>query len=154
MNTIFRKVRQALGLSQSQLAEEMNVKQAAIAKYEREGGRPSLDAVSFLFHNYQVSANYLIGNFGPMFLGDIPPEISSANILIGKNNLDKYLENGLINFNPSDTITLPFIKSGDLRSFEVPLDSVYVTGGEILICRLIGKIEPVVNRLFFIVTQR
>ena len=74
----FKELRNALGKSQTELAEELGVSQGAISKWE-SGIRSIPDSVlEYLAKNYRVNLHWLLLGEGSMFLnpvtGEIPPE--------------------------------------------------------------------------------
>lgn len=58
---IIRELRQEKGLSQSQLAEQLNISQNNISKYEREKLDLSTDMIIKLCEFFGVTAGYLLG---------------------------------------------------------------------------------------------
>jgi transcriptional regulator with XRE-family HTH domain len=56
------ELRKRKGLSQEDLAEMIGTKGPAIGRYERDAGKPSLDAIIKLASILDVSIDYLLGN--------------------------------------------------------------------------------------------
>ena len=55
------KLRRAQGLTQTQVAEYLEVTSAAVSAYERDANQPSLAALKKLAELYHVSADFLLG---------------------------------------------------------------------------------------------
>lgn len=56
-----RELRQAKGITQSQLADKLSTTASTIGKYEREALQPNIETVIALCKLFEVSADYLIG---------------------------------------------------------------------------------------------
>lgn len=53
--------RERLGLTQSELAEKLDVSQKSISKYERDDRRPNFETIAKMSHLFGVTADYLLG---------------------------------------------------------------------------------------------
>ncbi|MBR1617193.1 helix-turn-helix transcriptional regulator [bacterium] len=60
-------VRQTLGKSQAEIAEELNVTKQAISNIENGKCAPSIALLSKLLIDYSVNLNYIIGEVGSMY---------------------------------------------------------------------------------------
>jgi len=58
---VIKELRQARGLTQTQLAEAIHSTQASIQEWETGKKRPMIDAVVSLAKFFDVSADYLLG---------------------------------------------------------------------------------------------
>lgn len=56
-----RELRCEKGLTQKQLAEELNISQKSLSKYERESLDLSTELIVRICRYFQVSADYLLG---------------------------------------------------------------------------------------------
>lgn len=59
---VIKRLRKQKGISQADLAESINVSQAAIASWEGGSRRPDLDTVLELARFFDVTTDYLLGN--------------------------------------------------------------------------------------------
>ena len=53
--------RERLGLTQSELAEKLDVSQKSISKYERNNRRPNFETIAKMSHLFGVTTDYLLG---------------------------------------------------------------------------------------------
>lgn len=60
-SVIIKELREEKGLSQKQLAEELNISQSAIAKWELDKTEPTAGTLRLLSEFFNVSADYLLG---------------------------------------------------------------------------------------------
>ncbi|ELR73007.1 hypothetical protein C900_00509 [Fulvivirga imtechensis AK7] len=56
-----KEQREALGLSQSKLAQEVGVHQSIIGRYERDEAKPTIDVVSKIALALNTTVGYLLG---------------------------------------------------------------------------------------------
>ena len=57
-----RELRNALSLTQSELAMQIGLNQSAVGKYERDELEPNLDTLRKLSAIFQCSIDYIVGN--------------------------------------------------------------------------------------------
>lgn len=83
-----KQVRIALGLTQSQMAEILGVKQGTYSPYEKNGSIPS-DKLELLKYKKNVNIDWVLFMNGSMFLSesDNPTKGNSANISGNNNNI-------------------------------------------------------------------
>lgn len=62
INDIIKSLRKARGLTQSELAERLNLSQSTIASWENGTRRPDLDFLPILARFFGVSVDTLLGN--------------------------------------------------------------------------------------------
>ena len=65
-----RELRQKKGLSQSQLADALNISKSAISMYELGKREPDLETLEGIADFFNVDINYLIGKDGSMYYLD------------------------------------------------------------------------------------
>ena len=64
----FKKIRQALGLSQDDFASFFDATKSYISLLENDKSKLSVDNLIKLLLNYNVNLNYLLGGIGDMFI--------------------------------------------------------------------------------------
>ena len=56
-----KELRETKGISQMELAKNLNISQSAVAKWEKEKTEPTASAIIFISRYFGVSADYLLG---------------------------------------------------------------------------------------------
>ena len=104
------KLRTDKGLTQEQLAKELNVTDKAISKWETEKGNPSQDFLPAIAKFFGVSIDYLMSNNPTVELSDLAKQ-SLKNKEKVKFKVEDYLEEGVLNIDKLlETRNLEFIK--------------------------------------------
>ena len=65
-----RLLRKQLGLSQTEFANELGLKQRAVSHWERGNAEPSLKIIQLIRQKWSVSLDWLLIGEGPMYLDD------------------------------------------------------------------------------------
>lgn len=60
-STRLRELRKSAGLTQQQLAEQLNIRQQSYTRYESGVGEPNLETVALIAKIFDVSCDYLLG---------------------------------------------------------------------------------------------
>ena len=77
-----KKIRQLLGKSQQELADEINITKQAISNMETDKSAPSINLLSKLLLDYGVNLNFVIGGSGCVFLSDETPKTSLKDTIL------------------------------------------------------------------------
>lgn len=65
-----KKARENTGLTQREVAKELNMKQATIASYEIGRTQPDIEAMGKMIDFYEIDANWLFGTHGRRSLSE------------------------------------------------------------------------------------
>lgn len=88
----FKQMREALKLSQKQLAAQLGVARPSYTKYERGDTLPNVEALNTLAHTYGVSMDWLLTNKGPMFYREKTPPIEETGMEEIKGDLKELFD--------------------------------------------------------------
>ena len=94
------ELRTEKGLSQRQMAKELNVSQGTYNNWENEKTQPSIEQLKQLSHFFGVSVDYLIGNtdeYGTVTVENTQTD-EEKRLLKGFRALDVGAKNALIQF--------------------------------------------------------
>jgi transcriptional regulator with XRE-family HTH domain len=69
----FKKMREALKMTQQEMADQMDIVRPSVAKYEMGESFPGPEGLSLLAHRYGVSLDWLIAGKGPLFYEEKRP---------------------------------------------------------------------------------
>jgi transcriptional regulator with XRE-family HTH domain len=89
--------REAIGKTQTQLAEELHVYQSTITNMEIGKTFPSIKYLHYFYHSYGLNTNWLLSNMGDMFVAEEEHTSLAASLLechVPKKDarFEKYLE--------------------------------------------------------------
>ena len=91
MKDIIKNLRKEKGLTQIQLAEQLNLDQTAISKWERGKSLPDIQTLILLSNFFDVSTDYLLGKssfYYPDTIKDLQIKNSAELTTDGKKLLD------------------------------------------------------------------
>ncbi|UCH96259.1 MAG: helix-turn-helix transcriptional regulator [Candidatus Aminicenantes bacterium] len=93
----FKRFREAIGKTQTQLAKELNVYQSTITNIEVGKTFPGIKYLHYFHHTYGLNTNWLLSNKGEIFVSEEARTSSAASLLechVPKNNplYEKYAE--------------------------------------------------------------
>lgn len=77
----FKRFREAIGKTQTQLAKELDVYQSTITNIEVGKTFPSLKYLHYFHLNYNLNTNWLLSDVGEIFIPEDEPAPSAADLL-------------------------------------------------------------------------
>ena len=85
LNERIKKLRTERGLSQVDLAKELNVSKQSVSNWENDSIQPSIEVLVKIAHFFSVSTDYLLGEDSRIFIeitGVIPKYVSHIQQII------------------------------------------------------------------------
>ena len=158
--TRLKKVRKLLGLSQQQLARELNISQGTLSQIENDYYHPSFHTLSTLHRKWEVNSNWLVTGRGNVFQRDRPAERqpNSPAALVAGEHAEDYPQRcddpAFLESLP--VYQLPFTDGEHLyRIFQLNNDSMHPTfqSEDMVICRYSNANAANDGELVMIVTH-
>ena len=162
-------LRKLRGWTQDEFAQKLSVKRSLIGAYEEERAEPRMEVLELVAHMFKLSLDELL-------LTDLSSTANGGGNYMQKRRMQKLgaTERNLIHFVPVkaaagyltsyadsefidelNTFTLPMLKGGDYRAFEIIGDSMLPTpSGSIIVGEKVESMDDVKNGQAYIVVSK
>ena len=162
-------LRKLRGWTQDEFAQKLSVKRSLIGAYEEERAEPRMEVLELVANMFKLSLDELL-------LTDLSSSSSGGGNYMQKRRMQKLgaTERNLIHFVPVkaaagyltsyadsefidelNTFTLPMLKGGDYRAFEIIGDSMLPTpSGSIIVGEKVESMDDVKNGQAYIVVSK
>ncbi|MBE6881009.1 MAG: helix-turn-helix transcriptional regulator [Ruminococcaceae bacterium] len=116
-----KEARKAVGLSQEQFSEKMNVSRSAVAKWESDKGMPDISNLKAIAQLLNVSVDYLLDDNGVTSVNELKEAISLDDYKVSGKCRNKYDAVVVAKFPSADSV-YPLIRKKVLSKKEWLLD--------------------------------
>jgi len=116
-----KEARKAVGLSQEQFSEKMNVSRSAVAKWESDKGMPDISNLKAIAQLLNVSVDYLLDDNGVTSVNELKEAISLDDYKVSGKCRNKYDAVVVAKFPSADSV-YPLIRQKVLSKKEWLLD--------------------------------
>jgi transcriptional regulator with XRE-family HTH domain len=162
-------LRKLRGWTQDEFAQKLSVKRSLIGAYEEERAEPRMEVLELVANMFKLSLDELL-------LTDLSSSAAGGGNYLQKRRMQKMgaTERNLIHFVPVkaaagyltsyadsefidelNTFTLPMLKGGDYRAFEIIGDSMLPTpSGSIIVGEKVESMDDVKNGQAYIVVSK